>query len=103
MYDALCFQDSSSSLHKIRIQAKGWKRQFGPEDLVRDDHWTELALDQWHAWDAVVHNDGHSSTLRAEAHRLAACVAELRRTIIYLFFIYCIIIIIIYIIVNIII
>jgi len=60
-------------------EANGWKSQFGPEDLVRDDHWTELALDEWDGWDAVIQNDGDSSTLCAEAHRLAACVAELRR------------------------
>eukprot|EP00435_Cladocopium_sp_Y103_P017230 s554_g4.t1 len=60
-------------------EANGWRSQFGPDDLVRDDHWTELALDEWNGWDAVIHNDGDSSTLCAEARRLAACVAELRR------------------------
>ena len=34
-------------------QANGWKSQFAPEDLVRDDHWTELALDEWKGWDAA--------------------------------------------------
>ena len=110
----------ATALYKF-LEANGWKSQFGPEDLVRDDHWTELALDEWDGWDAVawlrrrkkknmvqrratsknnttvieqpveifftlpnseqvIQNDGDSSTLCAEAHRLAACVAELRRT-----------------------
>eukprot|EP00913_Durusdinium_trenchii_P003330 g3084.t1 len=52
-------------------EAKGWKEKFGPDDLVRDEHWTELALDDWDGWDAVVHHNGDSFALQAEAQRLA--------------------------------
>lgn len=37
----------------LAVEAKGWKKTFGPNDLVRDDHWTELALDDWDGWDVV--------------------------------------------------
>ena len=109
-------------------EAKGWKEKFGPDDLVRDEHWTELALDDWDGWDAVarpespvcstipgvtrpkslarakalcitgiirlkeqpawrslglfevVHHNGDSFALQAEAQRLAIRVSDLRRT-----------------------
>lgn len=61
-------------------EAKGWKEKFGPDDLVRDEHWTELALDDWDGWDAVVHHNGDSFALQAEAQRLAIRVSDLRRS-----------------------
>lgn len=39
---------------KQPLQANGWKSRFGADgDLERDEHWTELALDEWTAWDAA--------------------------------------------------
>jgi len=62
----------------IRIEApesvrldKGWRVEFGPEDFIRDEHWTETALDQWDGWDAVIYNDGDEETLLAHANELA--------------------------------
>eukprot|EP00438_Fugacium_kawagutii_P028192 Skav200361 [mRNA] locus=scaffold2518:54691:60675:- [translate_table: standard] len=48
-----CFFIRVEASEAVR-KANGWKSQFGSDgDLVRDEHWTELALDEWTAWDAV--------------------------------------------------
>lgn len=51
--------------------ARGWRAQFGPEDHVRDEHWTETGLDGWDGWDAVVYHDGDEDALLAKAKELA--------------------------------
>ena len=28
----------------LQFQANGWKSKFAPEDLVRDEHWTEAQM-----------------------------------------------------------
>lgn len=55
---------------EVRL-AKGWRKEFGPEDFVRDYHWTETALDKWDGWDAVIYHDGDEETLLARANELA--------------------------------
>jgi len=60
--------------------AKGWRAEFGPEDFVRDDHWTETALDDWDGWDAVVYHDGDEETLLAHANELAPRINALAKS-----------------------
>lgn len=74
----------ASATFFIRIEApdavryaKGWRAEFGPEDFVRDDHWTETALDDYDEWDAVIYNDGDPDTLLMHAHELAGKINDL--------------------------
>merc|ERR1719387_2129435 len=74
----------ASATYFIRIEApdevryaKGWRCEFGPEDFVRDDHWTETGLDEFEEFDEVIHNDGDKDTLLMAAQELAPKINKL--------------------------
>ena len=48
-----CVRRQGSISLESAPEARGWKGRFGPEDLARDEHWTERALDGWRGWDAA--------------------------------------------------
>jgi len=60
-------------------RANGWRAEFGPEDYVRDEHWTETALDDWDGWDARVYNNGDEDALMLQATELAARINALAK------------------------
>lgn len=74
-----CFFIRIEAAPNVR-EANGWRNKFGPEDLVRDEHWTEVGLDDWDGWDAVVQHDGNQQTLLRTAADLAPRIAALCQT-----------------------
>ncbi|CAE7775355.1 unnamed protein product [Symbiodinium sp. CCMP2456] len=74
-----CFFIRIEAAPNVR-EANGWRNKFGPEDLVRDEHWTEVGLDDWDGWDAVVQHDGNQQTLLRTAEDLAPRIAALCQT-----------------------
>lgn len=74
-----CFFIRIEAAPNVR-EANGWRSKFGPEDLVRDEHWTEVGLDDWDGWDAVVQHDGNQQTLLRTAEDLAPRIAALCQT-----------------------
>lgn len=71
-----CFFIRIESPDEVRF-SKGWRQEFGPEDFVRDDHWTETALDDFDDWDAVIYYDGDEEVLLAHAHDISDRVNDL--------------------------